>query len=75
MIKTLFLILKSILDAADGELGRMNQKPSYIGRYLDSVSDIILNALFFIAIWYITESSIWMGVLAFLLEQSIHYSF
>ncbi|MBK9355631.1 MAG: CDP-alcohol phosphatidyltransferase family protein [Bacteroidetes bacterium] len=62
----LFLILKSILDAADGELARMNQKPSYIGRYLDSVSDIILNALFFIAIWYITESSIWMGVLAFL---------
>ena len=44
-----FLILKSILDAADGELARVKQKPSYTGRYLDSVSDIILNASFFIS--------------------------
>lgn len=62
----LFLILKSILDAADGELARLNQNPSYTGRYLDSVSDIILNALFFIAIWYISETSILICILAFL---------
>lgn len=62
----LFLILKSILDAADGELARINQNPSYIGRYLDSVSDIILNALFFIAIWYVSQTSIWICILAFL---------
>lgn len=61
----LFLILKSILDAADGELARINQKPTYTGRYLDSVSDIILNALFFIAIWYISQTSIWICILAF----------
>jgi phosphatidylglycerophosphate synthase len=61
-----FLILKSILDAADGELARVKQKPSYTGRYLDSVSDIILNALFFISIWYISNSSIWICLLAFL---------
>lgn len=42
-----FLIFKSILDAADGELARVKQKPSYTGRFLDSVADIILNALFF----------------------------
>ena len=41
-----FLIFKSILDAADGELARVKQRPSYTGRYLDSVADIILNALF-----------------------------
>ena len=40
-IAAFFLILKSILDAADGELARINDKPSYTGRYLDSVSDII----------------------------------
>jgi len=61
-----FLILKSILDAADGELARVKQTPSYTGRFLDSVSDIILNFLIFIAIWYITDISIWLTILAFL---------
>ena len=61
-----FLIFKSILDAADGELARVKQKQSYTGRYLDSVADIILNALFFITIGYITGTEIWIGVLAFL---------
>jgi hypothetical protein len=61
-----FLILKSILDAADGELARLKQKPSYTGRYLDSVADIILNALFFGSIWYITNTSIWICLGAFL---------
>jgi phosphatidylglycerophosphate synthase len=32
-----FLILKSILDAADGELSRVKKTPSYAGRYLDSI--------------------------------------
>lgn len=53
-----FLILKSILDAADGELARVKQTPSYTGRYLDSVADILLNALFFITIWHVTGTSI-----------------
>ncbi len=61
-----FLISKSILDAADGELARVKKKPSYTGRYLDSVADIILNALFFIAIWYVTDTAIWICLLAFL---------
>ncbi len=61
-----FLILKSILDAADGELARVKQKPSYTGRYLDSVADIILNALFLAAIWHITNVSIWVFVAAFI---------
>lgn len=61
-----FLILKSILDAADGELARLKQKPSYTGRFLDSVADIILNALIFISIWYVSNTSIWICLLAFL---------
>jgi len=61
-----FLIFKSILDAADGELARVKQKPSFTGRYLDSVADIILNALFFISIWYVTNTSIVICILAFL---------
>jgi hypothetical protein len=62
----LFLILKSILDAADGELARIKNTPSYTGRYLDSVADIILNAIILLALWYITEANIWLTILAFL---------
>ncbi|MEJ6777717.1 MAG: CDP-alcohol phosphatidyltransferase family protein [Crocinitomicaceae bacterium] len=65
-IAACFLIFKSILDAADGELARLKQKPSYTGRYLDSVADIILNALFLISIWYITNTPFWICLLAFL---------
>lgn len=62
----IFLILKSILDAADGELARINQKPAYVGRYLDSVSDILLNLLIFISIWYISHTPVWSCILAFI---------
>ncbi|WP_373518235.1 CDP-alcohol phosphatidyltransferase family protein [Pricia sp.] len=60
-----FLILKSILDAADGELARLKKTPSYTGRYLDSVSDIILNALILMTIWYVTNGSLFQTFLAF----------
>ncbi len=62
---TFFLILKSVLDAADGELARVKNTPSYTGRYLDSVSDIILNLLILITIWYITDGYILYTILAF----------
>ena len=65
-LAAIFLILKSILDAADGELARVKQKPSYTGRFLDSVADIILNAIIFISIWYISNTPIWICFLAFL---------
>ena len=46
-LASFFIILKSIIDAADGELARIKNTPSYVGRYLDSVFDIVLNFLFF----------------------------
>ena len=61
-----FLLFKSILDAADGELARVKNTPSYTGRYLDSVADILLNMLIFIALWYITEVHFIYCILAFL---------
>jgi phosphatidylglycerophosphate synthase len=61
-----FLLFKSILDAADGELARVKNTPSYTGRYLDSVADILLNMLIFIALWYITEVHFMYCILAFL---------
>lgn len=61
-----FLIFKSILDAADGELARVKKTPSHTGRYLDSVADIILNLIIFIALWHITEVSFIYSFFAFL---------
>ncbi|MBP6180649.1 CDP-alcohol phosphatidyltransferase family protein [Flavobacterium sp.] len=61
-----FIVLKSGIDAADGELARIKNTPSYTGRYLDSVFDIILNFLFFMAICYVSKTTIWLTILAFI---------
>lgn len=60
-----FLLLKSVLDAADGELAREKNTPSHTGRYLDSVSDIILNLLILITIWHVTDGSLLLTFAAF----------
>ncbi|UPT70154.1 MAG: CDP-alcohol phosphatidyltransferase family protein [Flavobacterium sp. JAD_PAG50586_2] len=61
-----FILLKSGIDAADGELARLKNKPSYSGRYLDSVFDIILNFMFLMAICYVSKTTIWFTLLAFI---------
>ena len=72
---SLFIILKSILDAADGELARVRESPSYIGRYFDSVSDIILNFCILASICYVNNSS-WIvmliGFFAFQLQGTLY---
>lgn len=60
-----FIILKSGIDAADGELARLKKTPSYSGRYLDSIFDIILNFMFLMAICYVSKTTIWFTLLAF----------
>ena len=61
-----FLILKSVLDAADGELARLRNNPTYTGRYFDSVSDIFINFFLILAIWYVTDSPLLYALLAFI---------
>jgi phosphatidylserine synthase len=61
-----FILLKSGIDAADGELARLKKTPSYSGRYLDSVFDIVLNFFFLMAICYVSETSIWFTIMAFI---------
>ena len=61
-----FIVLKSGIDAADGELARLKNTPSYVGRYLDSVFDIILNLLFLMTICYVSKTTIWLTFLAFI---------
>lgn len=64
-----FIILKSIIDAADGELARLKKTPSYSGRYLDSIFDIFLNFGFLMTICYVSSTSFWFTILAFLAIQ------
>jgi len=64
-----FILLKSGIDAADGELARLKNTFSYSGRYLDSVFDIVLNFLFLMAICYVSATSIWFTLLAFISIQ------
>lgn len=62
----IFIVLKSGIDAADGELARLKNKPSYFGRYLDSVFDIILNFLLLMTICYVSKTTFWFTILAFI---------
>ncbi len=65
----LLLILKSVLDAADGELARVKKTPSYTGRYLDSIADILLNLIIIMAIGIITDQHIGIALFGFFCIQ------
>jgi hypothetical protein len=66
LLAAFFILLKSGIDAADGELARLKKTPSYSGRYLDSVFDIILNFMFLMAICYVSQTTIGITLLAFI---------
>ena len=46
----LLLVLKTILDNADGQLARATNQITVLGRYLDSESDLLVNAFVFAAL-------------------------
>ncbi len=60
-----FIILKSIIDASDGELARLKKTPSYTGRYYDSLADLFLNFLLLSSIAYVTDTAFGVMLLAF----------
>tara|TARA_B110000444_G_scaffold243755_1_gene262535 strand:+ start:5997 stop:6746 length:750 start_codon:yes stop_codon:yes gene_type:complete len=41
IIACFLLIVKGVIDAVDGELARMRERPSHVGRYWDTVADTI----------------------------------
>lgn len=46
----LLLLLKDTLDSADGQLARARTSYSRVGRFLDSIGDLVVNALVFAAL-------------------------
>lgn len=69
VLAAFLLVLKSTIDAADGELSRLKNTPSYTGRYYDSIADIILNFLFLLTFMHITNGSLLYTFLAFFCIQ------
>ena len=65
-----FLVLKSILDAADGQLARVKNQPSYTGRYLDSILDSLLNFGLIVSIAIFTDANFGWALLAYLCMQT-----
>ena len=65
----MLLILKSAIDAADGELARIRETPSYIGRYADSIADNLLNLLFIITLGQVYDHPLWVSAVAYFLLQ------
>lgn len=68
-LASFFIILKSIIDGIDGELARVKNTPSYTGRYLDSIFDIVLNFLLLITIGYVSKTPFWLTIVAFIVIQ------
>ena len=69
IVAGLFIMLKDILDSADGQLARAKQLQSRIGRFLDSIGDFIVDAAVFGSIgWtlYKLNNEWWMLLLALL---------
>lgn len=62
----LLLVLRSILDNADGQLARLRRQTSQLGRYLDTEVDLLVNFVLFLALGWRTGH--WgLAFLAFLL--------
>ena len=61
----LLLQLKTVLDNADGQLARLAGRVTALGRYLDSESDLVVNAALFVALG--TQIGPWPAVAGFVL--------
>jgi phosphatidylglycerophosphate synthase len=66
VLAAIFLMLKNILDAADGEMARQKNHPSYTGRYLDSIFDFLINAGICLTLAVVTQGTWLVALLAFL---------
>lgn len=64
LLAALLLQAKTVLDNADGQLARASGRVSAFGRYLDSESDLLVNAAIFVGLGWVTGEP-WLALLAF----------
>jgi hypothetical protein len=70
------VVLKTVLDGADGALARAAGRVTALGRYLDSECDLLVNAALFAAIGYRTQQPLiaLAGFLVLTLVLSVNYN-
>lgn len=61
----LLLQLKTVLDNADGQLARLSGRVTAFGRYLDSESDLVVNAALFVALG--SQVGPWLALAGFVM--------
>lgn len=64
LLAALLLQLKTVFDNADGQLARASGRITVLGRYLDSESDLLVNAALFLALGSWTREP-WLALAAF----------
>jgi archaetidylinositol phosphate synthase len=52
------LQVKTLLDNADGQLARATGRATLVGRYLDTLADLVVNAALFLALAHVTGHSV-----------------
>ena len=65
LLAALLVQAKTVLDNADGQLARASGRVSVLGRYLDSESDLLVNAALFAGLGYVTGHLL-LALVAFL---------
>ena len=65
VLAAILLQVKTVLDNADGQLARASGRVSVFGRYLDSESDLLIDAGLFAALGYLTARP-WLALVSFL---------
>jgi hypothetical protein len=76
LLAAALLVLKTVLDGADGALARASGRVTAAGRYLDSECDLVVNAALWGSIGYVTQRPL-LALAAFLLSTlllSLNYN-
>ncbi len=68
----LLIALKNLFDAVDGSLARLQNRPSRVGRFLDSNLDFLGNLALFLAIPGLSFGARMAGFFAFIFQGSIY---
>ena len=76
LVAAALVVLKTVLDGADGALARAADRVTAFGRYLDSDCDLVVNAALFAAIGYATGRPLFAlaGFLASTLVLSLNFN-
>ncbi len=69
------LQLKTLLDGADGQLARASGRVTVLGRYLDSESDLLVDAFLFAALGHVTGLWVLAVVAFFVLALVLSFDF